>query len=162
MLRIAGAVLAVGLCVTGCGAAPMDGEAVQRLTDQGVDPDLIYHLDLPGFTALEQSAEPTGDGGFRMTYVSDSDPSVRAEFRAHPSEFTEELCTSTPIPHSDGTLPTECPSDKGWHRSSGGFHEYILTVRHGHIRLSAPLGVLESMPSYLGDLDHRWGPASQP
>lgn len=162
-MRIAGAVLAVGLCVAGCKAAAMDDATVRRLTEQGVDPDSIYLVELPGFTAVEKSIKPTGDGGFSMTYVSDSDPADHAEFRTHPADFTEEMCPSTPIPNADGTLPIKCaPNPKGWYRSSGEFHEYVRAAQ-GHIRLSAPIDVLShsDMIRSLTRSESLWGPASR-
>lgn len=143
MLRIAGTLLAVGLCVAGCTAATIDDATVRRLTKEGVNPDLLYFAKVPGFTAVEKSMGPTGDGGFRITYVSDSDPADRAEFRVYPTDSAQVLCASTPtpipIPNADRAAPIECvDKGKGLYRSSNGFHEYI----QGYMRLSAPIDAL--------------------
>ncbi|MDX6740773.1 hypothetical protein [Actinocorallia sp. A-T 12471] len=155
-------VLGVALCVSGCKAPAMDDATVRRLVDQGVDPDYIFRAKIPGFTALETSAEPMEGGGFRMTYVSDADPAVRAEFQAHRTALTG--CPRTPIPRSDGT-PTECADvAKGWYRSDGRHHEYLHALQRGSVRLSAPTNAIsaDDLLQTLTRSDSLWGPASRP
>ncbi|ROO88956.1 hypothetical protein EDD29_6643 [Actinocorallia herbida] len=165
MLRIAVAVLSAGLCVSGCEAPAMDDATVRRLTEQGVDPDFIFRAEVPGFTAEEKTVEPLDGGGFRMRYVSDSNSDDHAELQVHPVDFTAESCASTPIPNADSAAPVECVDNgKGLYRSGGGFHEYVHSLQHGHIRLSAPIDAISptDLRDALNESESLWGPASHP
>ncbi|ROO86040.1 hypothetical protein EDD29_3601 [Actinocorallia herbida] len=146
MWRMVGAVLVVVLGAGGCGSVTMDEETVARLTEQGVDPDLIFLVEVPGFDAAEQSMGPVGDDGFGMSYTSESRPGAIAHLRAEKTAFDDARCTAIPISDADPAVPVECASEAtGWYRTSGGFHEYVLPLDPGgHLRLSAPVDALSA------------------
>ena len=118
---------------------PIFTTCTRRRAAQGVAPDLVYTVELPGYELAEQSVGVIGDEGFGASYVS---PDGRqAELTVDRRQSDDGMCTETPIRHADTpSPPTTCERDGiGWYRAGGGRHEY-LAVRGDHtLRLNAPI-----------------------
>lgn len=112
---------------------PLSPATLERARRQGAAADLIYVVELPGFTLAEQSVGVINDEGFGAVYT---DGSRTVELRIDRGTGDGFLMNADPP-----TAPVTCEPDKaGWYRSGGGCHEY-MTVRRDHvIRLSARLG----------------------
>lgn len=134
---------AVILLASGRGPrASLSQDSVDRSLSQGVDPDLIYLVDLPGFELADLSAGVVGDDGFGATYWS---PGGHVDLRVHHSTSESARLASTRIMGAEPwTAPVNCESDEvGRYRSGGGRHEYAV-LRAGHlIWLNCPVGLVD-------------------
>ncbi|GAB2840889.1 membrane protein [Actinocorallia aurea] len=136
-----GAVLVLG--VAGCGSVSVDEATVQRWEEQGIDADLLFLIEVPGFTAAGQSIGVMGEDGLGMSYTSDANPGDLAHLLVERHPFDGDRCAALPVPDADPAATVECVPDRsGWYRTSGGFHEYVLPLEQGHVRLSAPQGAV--------------------
>lgn len=143
---IALAVIAVGLAAGLSAPAgrradppPLSDAVMDRLAAQGVAPDLVYTVELPGYELADQSVGVVGDEGFGASYVSPDGRQV--ELTVDRGQPDDGMCTGTPIGHADPpSPPTTCERDgTGWYRAGGGRHEYVA-VRGDHtLRLNAPI-----------------------
>ncbi|GAA4210495.1 hypothetical protein GCM10022252_78400 [Streptosporangium oxazolinicum] len=138
-------VLLAAVVLLASGHAPrasLSQDALDRSLAQGVDPDLIYLVDLPGFELADLSAGVVGDDGFGATYWSQDG---RVELRAHHSTSDGALLASTRLMGAEPwTAPVRCEHDEvGSYRSAGGRHEYAV-LRAGHlIWLNCPVGLVD-------------------
>ncbi|MFI6316243.1 hypothetical protein ACIBG8_01920 [Nonomuraea sp. NPDC050556] len=101
----------------GCGTESL---AIDQALRQGVAADLIYLVELPGFTLNEQSVGVVGDEGFGAVYTADGGSRV-VELRIDRDTACE-------------------PDGSGWYRSGGGRQEYTAVRGDHFIRLTAELG----------------------
>ncbi|MDX6742280.1 hypothetical protein [Actinocorallia sp. A-T 12471] len=116
----------------------MDSATVNRLKAQGVDPALIYKVDVPGFTAAEQSMGVVGEDGYGVSYTSADFPGQTVHLRVDHGTFGERDC-ALPIFEGGPTASIVCTGDgEGWYRKGGGRHEYVLPVADHLLRLNAP------------------------
>ncbi|WP_326823391.1 hypothetical protein [Streptosporangium sp. NBC_01756] len=123
----------LGMFVSGCGSeASLSQDALDRVRAQGVAPDLVYVVDLPGYELAEQSIGGVGEDGFGAFYVSPEGRQV--ELRVDRGTFGDALCADTPITDAEPpTAPVRCERDEaGWYRRGGGRHEYTA-VRADHL-----------------------------
>ncbi|MFF3437184.1 hypothetical protein [Streptosporangium sp. NPDC002721] len=120
-------------------------ESLDRSLAQGVNPDLIYLVDLPGFELVDMSVGVVGDDGFGADYLSSRGTSEgrRVQLRIHRETFGDALCASTRLSGSvPWTVPLRWERDEvGWYRLGGGRHEYAVLRGADHlIRLNCPVG----------------------
>lgn len=137
--------LSVLLLAAGCGTesagaddgpAPLSDETYQRVLSQGVDPALVYTIEVPGFALAEQSAGVLGDADYGATYVPEELPyTTEVHLRVSSGTYDAVRCGSEPL----GSGGVSCvPDDKGWYRTGGGRHEYVV-AGDGHVLgVSAP------------------------
>jgi hypothetical protein len=116
---------------------PLSDAVLGRLAAQGVAPDLVYTVELPGYELAEQSVGVVGDDGFGAIYVSPEGGQV--ELTVDRGRFSDALCAETPIRDADPpAAPTTCERDgSGWYRAGGGRHEYVVARRDHVLRLNA-------------------------
>lgn len=124
------------------GPAPLPDDTYQRVLAQGVDPDLVHTIELPGFELAEQSAGVLGAADYGATYVPTEPPhdtEVRLVVRT--GTYDGARCAGDPLATAGGsTVPVaSCASDDaGWYRTGGGWHEYVV-LDAGHVlTISAP------------------------
>jgi hypothetical protein len=121
-------VVAVDLAVLasrGAEAPPLSDAVIERLAAQGVDPDLVYTVELPGYELAEQSVGVVGGEGFQAIYFSPEGRQV--ELTVDRGRFDDDMCSEAPIPNTDPpTTPTTCQRDgAGWYRAGGHRHKYV-------------------------------------
>jgi hypothetical protein len=128
--------LGVGV-LSGCdGGVALSRERLDDLRAQGVAPDSVYLVDLPGYELAEQSMSVYNDEGFQTFYYSAEGRQVW--FGVDRGAFGDEVCQETPL-HDAGpvTAPISCEFDEvGWYRTSGPRHEYAITDAGHVIRIS--------------------------
>lgn len=131
----------LGLAVlSGCGTeGALSQAALDQARAQGVAPDLIYVVDLPGYELAEQSIGGVGDEGFGAFYVSPEGGQV--ELRIDRGTFSDALCADTPVKDAEPTAAVRCERDEvGWYRVAGGRHEYTAVSGDHYIRLNGRVG----------------------
>lgn len=125
------------------GPAPLPDDTFQRVLAQGVDPDLVHTIELPGFELAEQSAGVLGDADYGATYVPVEPPyTTEVQVVVRSGTYDARRCRSEPLHGStDGApAPVETcePDASGWYRTGGGWQEYVV-VDDGHVlTVSAP------------------------
>ncbi|MGW0807665.1 hypothetical protein [Nonomuraea sp. NPDC002799] len=116
------------IVLSGCGSASALSQAViDQATRQGVAPDLMYVVDLPGYELAEQSVGAVNEEGFGAFYTASDGKQV--EMRVDRGPYT---CAGT------------CERDGGgWYTEHEGRQEYVA-VRPGHyVRLACPAGQVD-------------------
>ncbi|MFI9550924.1 hypothetical protein [Nonomuraea endophytica] len=59
------------LLLSGCGSSPaLSQSVIDQATRQGVAPELMFVVELPGFQLAEQSVGAVGEDGFGAVYTS--------------------------------------------------------------------------------------------
>jgi len=119
--------VALGLVVlSGCGSgAAVSGAEMERLRAQGVAPDLVYLVDLPGYELAEQSMGVINEEGFGAVYASPAGRQV--ELRVDHGAFGDDVCQGVPVHNAtppDARVTCE-RDDAGWYRVAGDRHEYV-------------------------------------
>jgi hypothetical protein len=108
-----------------------------RIRAQGVAPDLIYLVDVPGYTLAEQSLGVVNEEGFGAIYSSPEGRTV--ELRVDRGAFGDDVCADKPV-HNAAVPPVTCERDEvGWYRTAGDRHEYIVVRGDHFIRLNGML-----------------------
>jgi hypothetical protein len=120
------ALASVLLVSTGCGSessgqedggpAPLPEDTYERVLSQGVDPALVYTIELDGFELAEQSAGVLGDSDYGAVYVP-TEPPLTAQLRL--------------------TVVAGEPDEEGY-RSGEGWHEYVVSFNGHHLTVGAP------------------------
>ncbi|MFD9950754.1 hypothetical protein ACFWYW_37510 [Nonomuraea sp. NPDC059023] len=116
------------IVLSGCGSSATLSQAViDQAARQGVAPELMYVVELPGFELAEQSVGAVGDDGFGAVYTSTDGRQV-------------ELRVDRPPYRCVGT----CERDgDGWYTEHEGNQEYVA-VRAGHyVRLVCQAGQVD-------------------
>lgn len=143
------------LLATGCGSetsgaddgpAPLPDDTYRRVLDQGVDPDIVHTIELPGFELAEQSAGVLGDADYGATYVPVEPPhTVEVHLEVRSGTYDAARCESDPLQGAGPAPVTSCESDAtGWYRTGGGWHEYVV-LGDGHVlTISAPATAVDT------------------
>lgn len=113
-------VLLLLLVTAACGqGAALSGPTMDRVLGQGVAPDLIYLVELPGYELAEQSIGVVNEKGFGAFYTSAEGGQV--ELRVDRGPYR---CVGT------------CERDgDGWYAVHEGRHEYVAVGERHHLRL---------------------------
>lgn len=122
------------------GPAPLPDDTYRRVLDQGVDPDLVHTIELPGFELAEQSAGVLGDADYGATYLPVEPPyTVEVHLEVRSGTYDAARCESDPLQGAGPAPVTSCEADaNGWYRTGGGWHEYVV-LGDGHVlTISAP------------------------
>ncbi|WP_424533160.1 hypothetical protein ACOZ38_22505 [Sphaerisporangium viridialbum] len=123
--------------LSGCGAGVTLSRAqLDDLRSEGVAPDMVYLVDLPGYELAEQSMSVYNEEGFQTYYFSAEGRQVW--FGVDRGTFSDAICAAKPLHDAEPLIPPDsCEYDEaGWYRTSGRQHEYAA-VDEGHvIRLS--------------------------
>ncbi|NHA01696.1 hypothetical protein G5V59_23485 [Nocardioides sp. W3-2-3] len=124
------------------GPVPLPDATFQRVLGQGVDPGLVYAVELPGSSLAEQSAGVLGDADYGATYVpAQDDPTGQAHLRVSRGTYHTARCGRDPLP--EGVVASCVPDATGWYRTGGGWQEYVV-ASDGHVlALSAPVGAVD-------------------
>lgn len=122
------ALLSLIVLLSGCGSgAALSQSVIDQATRQGVAPDLMYVVDLPGYELAEQSVGVVDEEGFGAFYTSPDGKQV--EMRVDRGTYE---CTGT------------CERDgDGWYTERDGRQEYVAVRAGHHIRLACPAGQVE-------------------
>ncbi len=121
------------------GPAPLPDETYQRVLAQGVDPDLVHAIELPGFELAEQSAGVLGDADYGATYVPVAPPyTSEVHLRVAGGDYDDARCASEPLA---GAVASCTPDDRGWYRTGGGRQEYVLQGDGYVLAVSGPAAV---------------------
>jgi hypothetical protein len=125
--RVAVVVLALAL-LSGCGSGSAMSQAVlDQARRQGVAPDLMYVVELPGYELAEQSVGVVGEEGFGAFYTSPD--GKRVEMRVEHGPYT---CSGT------------CDRDgNGWYTVKDGRQEYVAVRDGHHLRLISDFGQVD-------------------
>ncbi|MDH2430854.1 hypothetical protein [Sphaerisporangium sp. TRM90804] len=141
MLRGGPLAIAGLLLVSGCG----DGAAISRaelddLRVQGVEPGMVYVVDLPGYELARRSMSGYNDEGFQAYYVSPRDG--RVWLGVDHGFFSDGLCPEKPVHDAERlSAPVSCDRDEvGWYRRSGERHEYAVSEEGHVLRLAGRRG----------------------
>ncbi|WP_182376469.1 hypothetical protein [Nocardioides sp. WS12] len=140
------------LLLSGCGTepsgaeggpAPLPDDTYQRVLSQGVDPDLVHTIELPGFELAEQSAAVFGDSDYGAVYVPTKQPfTVHVRFDVKGGSYDEARCERDPLSGSSGgeaAAVESCePDADGWYRTGGGWQEYVVRHDGFHLTVGAP------------------------
>ncbi|WP_084962457.1 hypothetical protein [Thermoactinospora rubra] len=132
--------LAAVLALSACGSQGAVSQAViDQARAQGVAPDLIYVVDVPGFELNEQSVGGVGEEGFGAFYVSPDGKHV--QLRVDRGSFSDTLCPDRPVTDAEPVrAPVRCSRDEaGWYRQGGGRHEYVAVRGDALIVLAGSL-----------------------
>ncbi|MEV7969305.1 hypothetical protein AB0O34_25455 [Sphaerisporangium sp. NPDC088356] len=119
--------------VSGCGAGvTLSPAQLDDLRSEGVAPDMIYLVDLPGYELAEQSMSVYNREGFQAYYFSAEGRQVW--FGVDRGHFSDAVCAAKPLHDAEPLIPPDsCEYDEaGWYRTSGGRHEYAA-VDEGHV-----------------------------
>lgn len=102
------------------------------LGSEGVAPDMVYLVDLPGYELAEQSMSVYNEEGFQAYYFSAEGRQVW--FGVDRGSFSDAVCAVKPLHDAEPLVaPDSCEYDEaGWYRTSGRWHEYA-TVQQGHV-----------------------------
>ncbi|WP_204077555.1 hypothetical protein [Planotetraspora phitsanulokensis] len=139
ILLVASGVVVLVLAVFGLVAfvgrdsgASLPAADLERIRAQGVAADLIYVVDVPGYTLAGQSLGVVNEEGFGAFYSSPEGRTV--ELRVDRGAFGDDMCVERPV-HNAVDAPVTCEHDEvGWYRKAGARHEYIV-VRGDHFIL---------------------------
>ncbi|MFJ3673905.1 hypothetical protein ACIPSE_46465 [Streptomyces sp. NPDC090106] len=142
MMRTARALLPVlllPLLLAGCGTEKQSGTAAgldEAAETWGVDPDLVYVTDAPGFTVFPESVGKYEFNQFVAAYRSDKG-SLRFGLFSEFDTLTADNCADHPA-GTDKAKPVTCEQDgDAWYRTIGVSHEYAVPRDGVVIRLSA-------------------------
>ncbi|MGV9774550.1 hypothetical protein [Streptosporangium sp. NPDC003464] len=140
--RLPPMLLAVAL-LSGCGSeGTLSQAALDQARAQGVAPDLIYVVDLPGYGLAEQPVGVVGEEGFGAFYVSPEGRQV--ELRIDRGTFSDALCADSPLNGAEPPAPVRCERDEvGWYRTAGGRHEYTALNGDHYVRLNGRVGEVD-------------------
>ncbi|GGL05624.1 hypothetical protein Sme01_56590 [Sphaerisporangium melleum] len=96
-MRRAGLLMMPGLAlVAGCGTGvTLAGVHFDDLRAQGVSPELVYVVDLPGYEPAQETVSVYNDEGFQAYYISPE--GERVWFGVDRSSFSDELCRHWPV-----------------------------------------------------------------
>ncbi|RCG26985.1 hypothetical protein DQ384_27250 [Sphaerisporangium album] len=124
------------LVLPGCGGGEVVGpERIADLRAQGVAPDLLFVVDLPGYRLVERTMSVYGEEGLQAYYAA---PGRQVWFGVERGDFSDALCPERPVHDAEwiGT-PVGCDADEaGWYRVSGDRHEYAVAGEGHVVRLS--------------------------
>ncbi|MFF5108105.1 hypothetical protein [Streptosporangium sp. NPDC000509] len=114
--------------------------ALDQALSQGVAPELVYVVDLPGYKLNEQPSYGGDNGGFMSVYIRPDGRHAMLTVERGSSE--DARCVGVP---SKPTEPLEASvscerDDVGWYRTGGGLHEYMALRGHHLIRLMGEIG----------------------
>lgn len=103
---------------------PVDPELAERAHQAGLEPDLVYVVDVDGYDRAAGGTGPYGDSGFQDIYVSPSGADIRLTVER--AALDDADCPDLPIPAAEPVgVPVACVSDgDGWERTSGDRQEY--------------------------------------
>lgn len=103
---------------------PVDPELAERAHQAGLEPDLVYVVDVDGYDRVAGGAGVYGDSGFQDIYVSPAGADIRLTVER--SALDDAGCSGLPIPAAEPVgAPVACVSDgDGWERTSGDRQEY--------------------------------------
>lgn len=148
-LALVALLLLGGGCGTETGASdrdapvPLPDDTYQRVLGQGVDPALVYTIELSGFELAEQSAGVLGGSDYGAVYMPEEPPfttEVRLEVTA--GSYDGDRCERDPLRGPGGgsaTAGVQCePDADGWYRAGGDWHEYVVGLDGHHLRVGAP------------------------
>lgn len=153
-----GLIAAVLLLLTsGCGAepgaadggpAPLPEETYQRVLSQGVDPALVYTIELPGFELAEQSAGVLGDADYGAVYLPAEPPyTAEVHLSVRDGSYDDSRCERDPLPGPGGGVPATVESCEveadGWYRTGADSHEYVVRLDGHHLVVGAPTDALD-------------------
>jgi hypothetical protein len=146
------ALAAMLLLISGCGTetgdtddgpAPLPEDTYQRVLSQGANPALVYTIELSGFELAEQSAGVLGDSDYGAVYLPAEPPfttEVYLEVKGGPYDVSR--CERDPLQGPSGGFPAtvvQCePDADGWYRTSGEWHEYVVSSAGHHLTVGAP------------------------
>lgn len=125
------------------GPAPLPDDTYRRVLAQGVDPDLVHTIELPGFELAEQSVGVLGDADYGATYVPVEAPyTTEVHLQVTSGTYDARRCATEPLHGPTGGSPAaveSCEPDAGgWYRTGGGWQEYVV-LDAGHVlALSGP------------------------
>jgi hypothetical protein len=142
--RTLGLLLSSVVAVAGCGSEepPLSEAVMERLRAEGVAPELVYTIEVPGYALAEQSVGVVGDEGFGAWYMSPDGAAV--VLTVDWGTYDDGQCQSTPLPRAEpADAPVTCERvEQGWYRSGGGRQEFVA-VRDDHVvRVDGPLDEL--------------------
>ena len=111
---------ATAVLVCGCSAGTvLSRDRMDDLRAQGVAPDMVYLVQLPGYELAEQSMSVYDAEGFQTYYVSPQGGQVWLGVER--GEFGDSTCEKRPVHDAEpagGTV--RCAYDEvGWYRMSG-------------------------------------------
>lgn len=158
IVTIAALLATAGACGSGS-APPLSDDTYQRLMDYGVDPALVYVVDVPGFTLDEQSAGVIGDSDYGAAYRRDDGALVW--FDAKKRQVTS--CPTGPIFVNLGGEQdevTDCEADSHcWYRTGRNRHDYVVMNGAAKLSLNAPLDAVDraTLTKVLQGATHRDG-----
>lgn len=159
--RPAALALAVGLALTaaGCGSElaptspsgpadpepggtepaerePVAPELAERAHQAGLEPDLVYVVDVDGYRRAAGGTGPYGDSGFQDIYVSSSGSDIRLTVER--AALDDDGCPGLPIPAAEPVAAVvTCVNDGGgWERTSGDRQEYARVDGGRLVRVS--------------------------
>ncbi|NJP92893.1 hypothetical protein HCN51_26150 [Nonomuraea sp. FMUSA5-5] len=121
--------VAAALVVAGCGSgAALSQEVIDRARTQGVAPELMYVVDLPGFELAEQSVGGVGEDGFGAVYTGPGGEQVELRVDRTPYE-----CVGT------------CERDDGggWYTVHEGRQAYVAVRKDHYVKLVCPVGQVD-------------------
>lgn len=144
------------LLASGCGTGsgtddgpdPLPEETYQRVLSQGVDPDLVHTIELPGFELAEQSAGVLGDADYGAVYLPVEPPyTVEVYLMVKVGSYDQSRCERDSLPGPSGDFPAAVESCEveagGWYRRSVDAHEYVVRLDGHHLVVGAPSDALD-------------------
>ncbi|SDH14705.1 hypothetical protein [Nonomuraea jiangxiensis] len=116
------------ITLSGCGSgSALSQAAIDQAARQGVAPDLMYVVDLPGYELAEQSVGAVNEEGFGAVYTAAGGKQV-------------ELRVDRPPYKCVGT----CERDgDGWYTEHEDRQEYVAVRTDHYVRLVAPAGQVD-------------------
>ncbi|GAA3704072.1 membrane protein [Nonomuraea antimicrobica] len=108
--------------LSGCGSgSALSQTVIDQAARQGVAPDLMYVVDLPGYELAEQSAGAVGEEGFGAVYTAPGGQQVELRVDRGPYK-----CVGT------------CERDgDGWYTEHEGRQEYVAVRASHYVRLTS-------------------------
>lgn len=115
---------------------PVDAELAERAHRAGLEPDLVYVMDVDGYSRAAGGSGPYGDSGFQDIYVSPAGGDIRLTVERQALDGAG--CPALPIPAAEPFDATvACVDDgDGWERTSGDRHEYARLDGDKLVRVS--------------------------
>jgi hypothetical protein len=140
-VAVAAALVSVCVCVAGCasmasGANAADPDAIAEVASGvGIAPELVYTTAVDGYDLAPQSVGPGAADGMTASWFN-SGTGATLTIRTDAGELTDASCAATPLWDAPDESVTCRYEDGVWHRSGGGFREYIAVRDSALIRVT--------------------------
>jgi hypothetical protein len=140
------AAVGILLALAGCGGGPPSAEQREQAKAAGVDVDLVYALDVDGYSLAAGGTGPYGDSGYQVIYSSARGDDLRVTVERR--SLDAGSCPALPIPGAEQVPTVTCTSEHdGWLRVAGDRQEFARADGDRLVRVSGPVSLADLVRS---------------